>query len=158
TLLEVMGGRAPAYVQGVSLLPAFSGKAVAADLSYAETLYPKMNMNWSELRALRTGHWKYIRAPHPELYDLSSDPGETNNVIQQHGPEVQNFEAHLTKFISPDGKGGERVDTVMLDNRVMDQLKSLGYLSGAGGRSYKLTGTGTDPKDAVDILQWIDEA
>ena len=54
-----------------------------------------MNMNWSELRAIRTNHWKYIRAPRPELYDLTSDPGETSNVIQQHGPEVQNFEAHL---------------------------------------------------------------
>ena len=46
----------------------------------------------------------------------------------------------------------------MLDQRVMDQLKSLGYLSGAGGRSYELTGTGIDPKDAVEILQLIDEA
>ena len=36
----------------------------------------------------------------------------------------------------------------MLDERVMDQLKSLGYLAGAGGRSYELTGTGNDPKDA----------
>ena len=95
TLLEVMGGRAPGYVQGLSLVPAFSGKSVATDISYAETLYPKMNMNWSELRAIRTNRWKYIRAPRPELYDLTSDPGETSNVIQQHGPEVQNFEAQL---------------------------------------------------------------
>jgi tetratricopeptide (TPR) repeat protein len=50
------------------------------------------------------------------------------------------------------------VDTAMLDERVMDQLKSLGYLSGAGGRSYELAGTGIDPKDAVGILQLIDEA
>src|SRR3954452_5158975 len=141
-----MGSRAPGYVEGVSLVPVFSGKSVATDISYAETLYPKMNMNWSELRAIRTNRWKYIRAPHPELYDLSSDPGETNNVIQQHGHEAQNFEAHLKKFISPDGKGSEKVETAMLNNRVMDQLKSLGYLSGAGGRSYELTGEGTDPK------------
>ena len=158
TLLEVMGGRAPGYVEGVSLVPVFSGKSVATDISYAETLYPKMNMNWSELRAIRTNRWKYIRAPRPELYDLTSDPGETSNVIQQHGPEVQNFEAHLKKFISPGGKGVEKVETAMLDQRVMDQLKSLGYLAGAGGRSYELTGTGTDPKDAVEILQLIDEA
>ena len=163
TLLEVMGGRAPGYVQGLSLAPAFSGKTVATDVSYAETLYPKMNMNWSELRAIRTNRWKYIRAPRPELYDLTSDPGETNNVIQQHGPEAQTFEAQLKNIISPGpngtGKAGtEKVDTAMLDERVMDQLKSLGYLSGAGGRSYELAGTGIDPKDAVGILQLIDEA
>jgi arylsulfatase A-like enzyme/tetratricopeptide (TPR) repeat protein len=158
TLLEVMGGRAPDYVQGVSLVPLFSGKTAASDISYAETLYPKMNMNWSELRAIRTNRWKYIRAPRPELYDLTSDPGETNNVIRQHGPEVQKFEAHLKTFISPDGKGSEKVETAMLDNRVMDQLKSLGYMSGVGGRSYELTGAGIDPKDAVNILQLIDTA
>jgi arylsulfatase A-like enzyme/Flp pilus assembly protein TadD len=158
TLLEIMGGRAPAYVQGLSLVPAFSGKSVATDIAYAETLYPKMNMNWSELRAIRTNRWKYIRAPRPELYDLISDPGETNNVIQQHAPEAQKFEAQLKNVISPGGNGTEKVDTAMIDERVMDQLKSLGYLSGAGGRSYELTGAGTDPKDAVDILQLIDKA
>ena len=158
TLLELMGGHAPGYVEGLSLVPVFAGKSVATDISYAETLYPKMNMNWSELRAIRTNRWKYIRAPRPELYDLTSDPGETNNVIQQHGPEVQNFEAHLKKFVSPGSKGVEKVETAMLDQRVMDQLKSLGYLAGPGGRSYELTGTGKDPKDAVEILQLIDEA
>ena len=155
TLLEVLGGRAPGYVQGVSLVPTFSGKTVATDISYAETLYPKMNMNWSELRAIRTVRWKYIRAPHPELYDLSSDPGELSNVIQEHAPEVQKFEAQL-KNVS--GQENEKVETAMLDDRVMDQLKSLGYLSGAGGRSYELTGKGKDPKDSVKILELIDKA
>jgi tetratricopeptide (TPR) repeat protein len=153
-----MGGRAPSYVQGLSLVPAFSGKSAATDIAYAETLYPKMNMNWSELRAIRTNRWKYIRAPHSELYDLTSDPGEMKNVIQQHAPEVQKFEAQLKSVISPAGDGTEKVDTAMMDERVMDQLKSLGYLASAGGRSYQLTGAGTDPKDVVDILKLIDEA
>ena len=64
-----------------------------------------MNMNWSELRAIRTNRWKYVRAPHAELYDLVSDPSETKNVIQQQGPEVQKFEAHLKNLISPAGDG-----------------------------------------------------
>ena len=45
----------------------------------------------------------------------------------------------------------------MVDERVMDQLKSLGYLS-SGGRSYELTGSGKDPKDAIAILRLIDQA
>jgi len=155
TLLELMGGAVPANVQGTSLIPAFKGAAVPTENSYAESLYPKMNMNWSELRAVRTNHWKYIRAPRPELYDLTSDPGETKNIIQANAPEVQKLEAQLKIFAAP---GAEKVETAMVDERVMDQLKSLGYVSGVGGRSYELTGTGIDPKDAVDILNWIDEA
>jgi choline-sulfatase len=158
TLLEVLGGRAPAYVQGISLVPAFTGAGVGAENSYAESLYPKMNMNWSELRAIRTDRWKYIRAPRPELYDLISDPRETRNIIQTNGQEVEKFEAQLKKYTSNGPNGAEKVETAMVDERVMDQLKSLGYLSGVGGRTYELNGTGTDPKDALDVLQWIDEA
>ena len=158
TLLEVMGGRAPENVQGVSLVPAFAGSSVASESSYAETLYPKMNMNWSELRAIRTNRWKYVRAPRPELYDLAADPHETKNVLPQNTAEVRKFEAQLKNLVSPALNGSEKVETAMLDERVMDQLKSLGYLSGAGGRSYELTGTGKDPKDALDILHLIDEA
>mgnify|MGYP002381296395 CR=1 FL=1 len=158
TLLDLMGGRAPANVQGRSLAPAFAAKPVETDIAYGESLYPKMNMNWSELRSIRTNRWKYIRAPKPELYDLTTDPGETKNIIGEHAPEAQKFEAHLKSLISTDGSGKERVNTALVDERVMDQLKSLGYLSGAGGRSYELTGTGPDPKDMVKVLDMIDTA
>src|SRR5207302_771420 len=36
---------------------------------------------WSDLRAIRDGRWKYILAPHAELYDLDRDPGELTNLI-----------------------------------------------------------------------------
>lgn len=160
TLLELMGGKAPAQVQGVSLVPVLARQeAPSAAVSYAETLYPKMNMGWAELRGIRTNHWKYIRAPRPELYDLSQDPGETANVIQQHSAEVQRFEAQLQKVISPSGNGKtERVETNLVDERIMSQLKSLGYLSGFAPRSYELNGQGPDPKDRVEILKLLDAA
>lgn len=156
TLLELLGGRAPAYVQGLSLVPTFARKSVATDIAYEETLYPKMNMNWSELRAIRTNRWKYIRAPHPELYDLAADPREMNNVIRQHASEIDKFETHLKSLIAPGG--GENVKTAVVDERVMAQLQSLGYLSGGSGRSYDLTGAGVDPKDRVEVLQLMDQA
>ena len=81
TILELMGGKTPASVEGASLTPFFTSKDAATAVSYAETLYPKINMGWVELRAIRTNRWKYIRAPRPELYDLSDDAGETKNVL-----------------------------------------------------------------------------
>ena len=159
TVLDLLGGKAPAGVQGLSLIPTFTGSTVPTDISYEETLYPKMNMGWSELRGIRTNRWKYISAPRPELYDLTSDPGEKTNVIQQHPAEVQKFEAQLKNVISPEGsRKDDKVETTMLDARVMDQLKSLGYLSGFAARSIELNGSGTDPKDRTDILKMLHTA
>ena len=139
TILDLMGGKGPAAVQGTSLAPSFTAKEVPTAISYAETLYPKINMNWAELRAIRTNHWKYIRAPKPELYDLSQDAAETNNVIQSHAPEVQKFEAQMKAVIGTDG--AEKSETAaMVDQRTLDQLKSLGYVSGFATREYSLTG------------------
>ena len=153
TVLDLMGGKAPASVQGVSLMPSFGGRDVRTAVSYAETLYPKINMGWSELRAIRTNHWKYVRARKPELYDLSQDPAETTNLIQGHAAEVQGFEAQLKAVIG--GDGTEKVETSVMDARTLDQLKSLGYVSGFSSRTYNLTGQGADPKDRVGILKLL---
>jgi choline-sulfatase len=156
TLLGLVGVKASGNVQGLSLVPAFSGQTVSTEISYEETLYPKLALGWAELRGIRTNHWKYIRAPKPELYDLGQDPGETSNVIQQHPSEVEKFEAQLKNVI---GNGGsEKVDTTMVDERQMAQLKSLGYLSGFSPQHYDLNGQGADPKDRVGILKLLYEA
>jgi arylsulfatase A-like enzyme/Flp pilus assembly protein TadD len=152
TVLALMGGRPPSACQGVSIAPAFSGIAIDTGSSYAETLYPKMNMGWSELRGIRTERWKYIRAPKSELYDLAQDPGETRNVIEQHPEEHRKLARQLDAITrTPDGKP-EQVETATMDQRTMDQLKSLGYLSGGTGRHYELDGQGPDPKERVDVL------
>ena len=154
TVLDLLGGKPPAKVEGTSLMPFFSGKDTPTPVSYAETLYPKINMGWAELRAIRTNHWKYIRAPKPELYDLSKDPVEAHNVIQSNAPEVAKFEANLKAVI---GAGGsEKVETASVDERTLSQLKSLGYVSGFTSRSYDLKGQGIDPKDRVGVLKLLE--
>jgi choline-sulfatase len=155
TVLELMGARPPAGIQGVSLAPYLAGKNAATDISYAETLYPKINMGWAELRAIRTNRWKYILAPKPELYDLSQDPAETNNVIQSHAAEVEKFQAQLRAIV---GKEAETVKTTPVDQRTLDQLKSLGYTSGFSPRTFDLKGKGIDPKDRLEILRVMQEA
>jgi len=156
TVLALLGGSAPANVQGLSLVPTFSGKTVPTDISYEETLYPKVALGWAELRGIRTNHWKYIRAPKPELYDLTQDPGETNNVIAQHPQEVARFEAHLANVIG--ANGSEKVRTDMVDEKMTAQLRSLGYLGGSSPREYVLNGQGPDPKDRVGILKLLYDA
>jgi arylsulfatase A-like enzyme/cytochrome c-type biogenesis protein CcmH/NrfG len=153
TVLAAMGGQPPPASQGVSFLPAFSGKQVPPVASYAETLYPKMNMGWAELRGIRTDRWKYIRAPKPELYDVAQDPAETNNVIDRFPNEYHALEKELRAITNISEDRPEKVGTSTVDQRTMAQLKTLGYLSDFTGRQYELTGKGVDPKDRTDVLR-----
>jgi len=149
TILDLMGRQVPPGVQGTSLTPVFTGKAPPPSDAYIETLYPKINMRWAELRGIRTNRWKYIRAPRPELYDLRQDPAETTNVIGDHPAEAQQLEANL-KTVASDA---EKVQTSMADQRTLAQLRSLGYLGASSSQEYTLTGTGIDPKDRLDVLK-----
>ena len=150
TILEMVGGKA-AGVQGTSLTPSFGGKEIPTTYSYAETLFPKLNMGWAELRAMRTNRWKYIRAPRPELYDLVQDPGETTNVIAAHPAEAQNLEAKLNAVAG----STEKLAPAAMDPRTLQQLKSLGYLGGSSTEAAELTGKGTDPKDQLEVLRLL---
>ena len=156
TIMALLGGSAPAGVEGVSLAPSFTGKDAGADISYAETLFPKINMGWAELRGIRTNQWKYIRAPKPELYDLAADPKETRNVLAEHPAEVRKLEAQLVA--ASHSSGTEKVETTPMDERTLAQLKSLGYTSGFTTNSYTMNGQGPDPRDRVAILKLMYEA
>jgi len=149
TVLDLMGVKKLPGTQGTSLVPAFRGKEVPTADSYAETLFPKFNMGWAELRAMRTNRWKYIRAPKPELYDLSQDPAETSNVIASHPAEAQELETKL-KAVSA---STELVAPAAMDPATLRQLKSLGYLGGSSPQ--ELTGKGTDPKDRLEVLRLL---
>jgi choline-sulfatase len=156
TILELTGIPAPAGIEGASLAPLFRGKDAGTNISYAETLFPKINLGWAELRAIRTNQWKYIRAPKPELYDLSQDPAESHNVLAEHPSEVRMLEAHLAA--ASHSGNSEKVETTSMDERTLEQLKSLGYTSGFASTSYSLNGQGADPKDRVAILKLMQAA
>ncbi|MGO8719148.1 MAG: sulfatase-like hydrolase/transferase [Acidobacteriaceae bacterium] len=153
TVLDLLGGKASPAVQGTSLVPAFSGKTVPSTYSYEETLYPKINMGWSELRGIHTAHWMYVRAPKPELYNLDQDPDELNNVIDAHPQEYRELEAQLKKLSRLGNSDTEKVVASQMDQNTMKQLESLGYVSGFSARDIELNGKGLDPKDEVGILQ-----
>jgi choline-sulfatase len=152
TIMDLLGAEPPLESQGVTLTPSFDGKTVATTYSYEETLYPKINMGWAELRGVRTDKWKYVRAPKPELYDLLHDPGETKNVIDSHPEQFGTLEAQL-KALSRVSEGGETVSASQVDAHTLEQLKSLGYLSGVASGEFKLNGKGVDPKDHIATLR-----
>ncbi len=157
TVLDLLGGHASSIVQGTSMVPAFLGKQVPSTYSYEETLYPKINMGWSELRGIHTAHWMYVRAPRPELYNLDSDPGEINNIIDAHPKEYRELDRQLQILGKLGSSGTETVVADQMDQKTTEQLKSLGYVGGSDS-TIQLNGKGADPKDKVGILKLMHEA
>jgi choline-sulfatase len=159
TVLSLLDGEIPASSQGVDLLPATQGKSIGTVMSYGETLYPKTNMGWAELRSMRTSRWKYIRAPKSELYDLQNDPQELKNLIQEYTKEASQLEGDLSALTATgEGKPPEQISLKAMNSDTEKQLRSLGYAAGRGKAKLELTGKGADPKDRVHILALIDEA
>ncbi len=87
TIAEVTGAKAPADIDGISLLPELIG-AAAAGHQQAEHDYLYWEIGgWT---AIRQGNWRAVKPVRPdawELYDLSSDPSESKNVADAH-PDV----------------------------------------------------------------------
>ena len=101
TVLDVLG-LPPRDVDGVSLLPLVNGHTLPPRDLYAETFAPLYDFGWSSLRSVRSGPWKYIAAPGPELYDVVSDAAEAENAILRDGPRARDLAARVAKYSGPE--------------------------------------------------------
>jgi choline-sulfatase len=121
-----------------------------AEPLYAETLAPRLDFGWSDLRSWRDGRYKYIRAPRPELYDLVADPAEARNVAAAHADVVARMSSDLDRAI---GAFGEAESRRAPDAESAERLRALGYVQGP-----QAAGSGADPKDMVDVALMIARA
>ncbi|MES1257896.1 MAG: sulfatase-like hydrolase/transferase [Acidobacteriota bacterium] len=136
--------------------PAFHGRSFldgSARPVFSESVYARDSFGWSALRSLRAGPWKYIDAPKPELYDLSKDPRELNNLVKAHPSEAAGLRAQLAKYTAQTtnitGNSGD-------PRRKKEVLESLGYL--APGPRATAKGSAADPKDRLPLLLRYEEA
>ncbi len=94
TAAELVGAKAPEGIDGVSVVPALLGKGQQKS---HEFLYWEFHEGGSK-QAVRMGDWKGIvnKIGGPlEIYDLSKDIGEANNVADQHPEIVKKIEDYL---------------------------------------------------------------
>lgn len=131
----------------VSLVRLAAGEPAPARRLLAETFYPRIRFGWSELRAITDGTWRYIDAPKPELYDLSTDPGEKRNLVEEKAGPLRAMKAELERRRSP------FVEPTAVDEEHARKLASLGYLSMTSAPS----GTLPDPKDEIGTLEMLKE-
>jgi tetratricopeptide (TPR) repeat protein len=99
---------------------------------FGETDYP-LRFGWAPLRAVRSGGFKFIEAPRPELYDLGKDPGELKNEYEPWNPTVQHLRAELTS--SPMRPPRASASSGAASSKTLNELRALGYLGPADAQS-----------------------
>lgn len=128
TLAEAMHLTLPAPCSGRSLVPACRGSDLSVRGCYVESDHPFEEGGAAPLRGLIADHWKYIRSPRPELYDLNADPRELQNLAADKPTELERLDQALrhmeTQFQLRDAP------TIVMSPHDKRKLVSLGYTSG----------------------------
>jgi len=110
TVLDAAGLTPPPGLDGASLLPLVRGEASGWRKELLYEYYWERNFpHTPTIHALRTDRYKYIRVHGlwdiDELYDLQSDPLESNNLIfsKEHAPVVRSMNQRLFEILAQTG-------------------------------------------------------
>ena len=142
TLLD-LAGIAASGLDGVSLRGVLSGAAPASGPVYSETFFPRYHLGWSELFAATDDRYRYVRAPRPELFDLSTDGGEKRNLADERAAVA----ASMNRWLEQRGAAAAASAPEEVPADVREKLAALGYVGTASTRSS--SGARPDPKDHI---------
>jgi arylsulfatase A-like enzyme/tetratricopeptide (TPR) repeat protein len=144
TVTAVLGLETPKEVTGASLLAVAAGR-VKPRVIYGETLYPRLQLGWSDLHCVLDARFHYISGPRPELYDMTADPGERHDLVRTEAATAARLAAELRTF----SRGNERPSPV--DQETLQRLAALGYIGGVRDR-----GGATALPNPMDNLKFLD--
>lgn len=133
TLLDLANVPVPEGMQGRSLVPSLRGAEPERRSIYFESLTGSLVYGWSPLEGLRRGPWKYIRSSDPELYDLSADAGEAEDVAARESQIVADMGGELTSLLDAwlEKAASPESSAASVSPEALAQLASLGYVGGA---------------------------
>jgi arylsulfatase A-like enzyme/predicted negative regulator of RcsB-dependent stress response len=110
---------------------------------YAETLYPYLQLGWSDLRSVINTRFQYIESPRPELYDVQRDPSERDNVIDKERRTAAALRTSLARY-------PQSAAVPLVDPEAALRLGALGYIGNV--RSRPDPRTLPNPRDSIGIL------
>ncbi len=149
TVCNTLDIKIPKSIEGVSLLPLLKGKIkkIKSRKIYFESLPPYLNRGWAPLTGFidTKTKIKFINQPVPEIYDLTKDFNETENLAKKYN--IKKYKAELsllTKNIKKDLSSKNK----KIKSSELKKLQSLGYLSSV----VKYKKTKFTQKDDLKIL------
>lgn len=124
TVLDATGSEPAPRTAGRSLLAPVDDSQ-APPPSYFESLTANLTRGWAPLRGMIQDRWKVIELPVPELYDLTPDPGEKNNLAPLQMDRYRSIAGTLP------GRETLRADRGVVSSEAETRLRALGYLGGS---------------------------
>jgi arylsulfatase A-like enzyme/tetratricopeptide (TPR) repeat protein len=150
TVLERLGLDRGA-AQGKSfndILESGDDQGIGSEAIYFEALTPNLTRNWAPLRGVFRGDWKFIDLPLPELYDVTTDPGELSELSRSRGSMMVELNGVLREHLA----GALAVDSPLAeDPETRRRLQALGYLGGSSGGGTRDYGPEDDPKNLIHL-------
>jgi choline-sulfatase len=146
-------GTAMTKVDGIDLSPAFSHMPLPQRELYAESFAPLIEFGWAPLRAVRSGGWKLIASPKPELFDNRTDPDERSNAIGSQSDVARRLTLRADRYsadsLTPNA-GAPAGDAA-------ERLRALGYSSGSpiSNQQSAIGNSRPDPKDRREAIARI---
>ena len=153
TLLRLLRfeNEARAFGSGLPGLPSSARESPAS--IYSETWMPATAYGWSPLKAASDGRFRLILAPRPELYDVSADPGETDNLFSRRPEDARRLARSIASVENLERTAPPPKVSEAEAAELAQSLRSLGYLSGSSPRSGTI-----DPKDGIAMLSEFEQA
>lgn len=139
--IERLVGLTPVKTEGVDL---FAPQIPARDI-YSETIYPYLQLGWSDERSLITNNVHYIHATKPEMYEVASDPREQKNILADNRREASRLRDLVAGFAPPT----EGNATISAEDQA--KLAALGYVGSV--KANPGNGPLPNPRDEVALIE-----
>jgi arylsulfatase A-like enzyme len=146
TILSLLGISLPPDLDGVDL----TGSPDLDRPVRAEAAEGRAYHGWARLAALYRGPLKYVEGPHPELYDLRSDPLERNDLFDSRAQDAAAMRRQLRAL---DGAAADALaaPAELLESGDVERLAALGYVV-TGGGAVDAEEQGPDPKEMLPLM------
>ncbi|PYR56755.1 MAG: hypothetical protein DMF91_21235, partial [Acidobacteria bacterium] len=153
TLLD-LAGLSSASIDGQAVTAALAAGRVEDRTVYSETLYPRLHFGWSDLASATDGRYRFIRAPHAELFDLTADPHERTNIADARRSTTSALSAWLERTTA----GSPVAEPADVAADVRERLKALGYIGSSSAPATSSSGGLPDPKDTIASYEALKQA
>ncbi len=160
TLLELVGldsGPFGAPLPGLGFEAEGSPAAPSSTAVYSETHLPYTAYGWSVLESLTEAQLRFVVGSRAELFDLSTDPEEHDDLVDERRRTVRRLQAAWRdrhRAFEPRAVSGAASDP-----ETTAALRALGYLSGTSGRTPgRPDPKRLDPKAGLALLEEMEEA